>query len=139
MGDEKLEKIIQSISNWTKIPVEEVRKQREISRDYAIERFLSNESKEILLKAGYKKDRQTYDEKLRSAFALIGNLGRMKDDFYKTPEGKLWYDCNIPNMAQVACYADDLTRKFKRKMRASGQGRQISIREAVRILSYYRG
>ena len=101
MSKDRLEeKELESISRWTRIPVDVVRLQKQISYTEAISRFLSEEGKAVLEKAGYRKNPQE-DEKIGSACALIGHLWGLKDDFYRTEEGRTWYDCNAPDRLRI--------------------------------------
>ena len=136
MDKEKLEVNIESISRWTNIPIDVVRGYKQISKDEAILRFLSVESQKKLFDRGYTLDPKTEEDKLNRALISL-SLGSFRGDFYRTDEGRLWYECNIPNMARVACIADEATRAHKEKFR--GQGRQISWSEAINIVSGYRG
>jgi hypothetical protein len=114
MNDKLEEKEIESINRWTGIPLEVVRQQRAIGNDEAIEKLLSEDAKQILIKKGYNPNPQTPDEKMNVAFCLIGNIGRFKKEFYRTEEGRLWYDCNVPNITRIAIEGQAGVRKYAR-------------------------
>jgi hypothetical protein len=136
MTNEKLEdKEIESISKWTKIPIEVVREYRKISRDEAISRFLTEESKDKIISYGYTSEPRSREEKLRSALSGL-HFGEFKEDFYRTEEGRLWFDCNVPNILRVSAEVFESVKQCRKKY--PNQGRQISWRKALDIVARYR-
>lgn len=129
------EREIDTINRWTGISVPVIREYRQISTDDAISRFLSQESKDILTSHGYKTDPQSREEKLRQSLVPL-ELGVFKDDFYKSEEGKLWFDCNVPDVTRVSIEALKSAQEYRKQF--PNQGVQISWGRAIGIISGYR-
>lgn len=112
LEDEKVD----SISKWTGIPVDVVREYRQIRTNEAILRFLPEDSKKKLLARGYTFDPQNEDDKLNCAFLSIAFIGSYKDDFYRTVEGRSWYDCNFPNKARDSAFVQMRIEEHRRNL-----------------------
>ena len=102
-----------------------VMQNREIPQRVAAERFLSPESKKKLEGIGYFLPLDKNSRQRRLAFTLNSPLPEFKDDFYQTPEGKLWYDCNVVHgqvYLDICARAYSGAQRFARNI-AEGQAR----------------
>ena len=109
MGNDSL---IESICRNYGLNKEVVMEQRKIPSGEAAERFLGVESRAMFSKTN----------PLGRGLVLIPEL---KDEFYQTSEGKLWYDCNVVHgqvYLDICARAYSGAQRFARNI-AEGQAR----------------
>lgn len=102
-----------------------VRQYREIPEREAIERFLSPEVKKRLeeKECDSSDEKKSHDGPIRQrrlASALNSLLHQFKEEFCKTPEGKLWYECNVisgPVYDEICARAYSDAQKYAENIR----------------------
>lgn len=98
-----------------------VRKQRSINPFEAIERYFSQETREKLIQQGkyFPDGPKNRIQELRN-LGLALSIRSYQAEFYKTPEGRLWFDCNVPtgeDMSMLCAEISDDNREYAQIIR----------------------
>jgi hypothetical protein len=140
MGESEL---VEMISRNQDISPEVVMLYRGIHRWEAVERFLSPEAKKRLEEKGYDfseggagNDRPSRQRRVGVALMNSQLISQVKDDFCRSEEGRLWYNCNVPDINQVAA---DAYRDAQQYARSIARGAQRTLDTLGRIPNRYVG
>ncbi len=118
------DEIVKSICRNYGLEEQVVRQYRKIPEREAVERFLSPEAKKRLeeKECDSSDEKKSHDGPIRQrrlASALNSLLAQFKEEFCKTPEGKLWYDCNVisgPVYDEICARAYSDAQKYARSI-----------------------
>ncbi len=109
---------------------------RQIPTEEAIGRFLTDESKAILEEKGYNYDDEISNERnLGLSIALIYHyLPELRNDFYRTKEGTLWYELNVAvPCAMMGQMVSDLSQQIFSKTQQYSPAQKVALEMQLAI------
>jgi hypothetical protein len=123
--------LIESIARNYRLDKSTVIQYRQIPTKDAIEKFLTDESKSRLEEKGYNPNNKiSHERNIGLSIVLIYNhLPELRNDFYRTQEGTLWYELNIAvQCAMAGQIVSDLSQQI-----FDGQTKQYSPAQKVAL------
>jgi len=135
MSDEKFEKrVCRKISERKSIEIEVVKAMRKIGAWSAVERFLPENVREDFLRRGdYLPDGESVGEKMINVcFCSLGYQCH-RAEFYKTEEGRVWYDSNVKDRSYMTLLGLDIDVRQRKFVRAIRSGEAVTRRKLAHV------